>query len=356
MFSLDAILIAGINFDSPQDIINNTKEISAEIDKALSVLWGFLGSKLFIEISNVAAIIAALGVGFWAIKWIKEVAKSDEFFYPDKIPQMAFGLMLAVLLGAPTERGKLLTDVLISYDRFTTNLSNIVLVAARPNPEKDPVASAQVSQAVRDRAAQDAKKCEKLGLLTQARFDCVDEAIERVSTSLEPYKEEWASKLHRELTSALGLLNDRAIGEAAKENIKRDFTLFAGDALNKVLIFVMFGLTVAFLVLLRVAKPLISIVFPLYIGLSYVPSSKPPVLWAIGMLIDIVLIEIIFKIFLSMIAQLALTLPLQIDTLTLGLLIVFGGIPFSIILGRRLSDGLTGAGVSAFPGLSRRFR
>lgn len=350
-----------INFDGPQDILDNTEEVSAAIDKGIDVLWDFLTSPLFIEICNVGAIIAVLGAGFYAIKWIKEVAKSEEFFLPDKMPQILFGMMLAVLLGTPTARGKLLANVLVSYDAFSTNLSNIVLVAARPDPRTDPIANAQSKQAIVDRAAQDAAKCRKLPQDSQEIEDCVKEGIARVQASIALHKgQEWASRVEDELIAdfwkGTGVRGATQVSRAQNAKDFASVRRFFEDGLNKALIGITFALAVVWLLLLRVAKPLISIVFPLYLGLSYIPTSKPPVIWAIGLLIDVVLVEIIFKIFLSMIAQLALTLPLQVDTLILGLMLTFGGIPASWILGRRLSDGLTGVGLNVFPGMGRRFR
>lgn len=359
---LKAVFFAvDINFDSPQDILDNTKEVSAAIDKGIAVLWDFLTSPLFIAVSNVGAIIAALGAGFYAIKWIKEVAKSEEFFLSDKMPQILFGMMLAVLLGTPTARGKLLADLLVGYDAFSTNLSNTVLVAARPDPQSDPIANTLSKQAIVDRAAQDAAKCRKLAQDSQEIEDCVKEGIARVQASIAPHKgQEWASRTEDRLIAdfwiGTGVKGATQVSRAQNAKDTAGVRRFFEDGLNKALIGITFALAVVWLLLLRVAKPLISIVFPLYLGLSFIPSSKPPVIWAIGLLIDVVLVEIVFKIFLSMIAQLALTLPLQVDTLILGLMLTFGGIPGSWILGRRLSDGLTGAGMNAFPMLSRRFR
>lgn len=353
-------LLFGISLNSPADIIDNTKEISAVIDEGMGVLWNFLKSPLFIEISNVGAIIAGLGIGFYAIKWIREVSKSEVFFVSDKMPQIVFGLFLAVLLGTPTARGKLLADTLIGYDSFTTRLSNIVLVASRPDPQKDPLLSTQVRQAVVDRAKQDLRKCEKLPDESQERTDCATEGIQRVEQSLDSYRnEDWARSTELELVTEFSRLSAGAITAATKSTATRGGQRLRDlfdSSLNKALIGFTFAITVAWLLLLRIAKPLISIIFPLYIGLSYVPSSKPPVVWGIGFLIDVVLVEIIFKIFLSMIAELALTLPLALSSLILGLVLTLGGIPLSWILGRRLSDGLTGAGVAAFPILGRRFR
>ncbi|NJM67765.1 MAG: hypothetical protein HC851_19910 [Acaryochloris sp. RU_4_1] len=351
-------LIAQIKLDSPADIIDNTREISVAVDKTVGILWDYLKSPLFIKISEVAAIIAALGVGFWVVKWIKEVAKSEEFFVSDKMPQIAFGLFLAVLLGTPTARGKLLADVLVSYDAFATSLSNTVLLAARPDPTKDPVASVQVRQAVAERAYQDKTKCEKLPLLSSERTNCADEAMERVKVTLEPYRrQEWAFELQQELIAVLSFISPgsyiEGVGELSATEGQLALDLF-GDGLSKSLILFTYAITVVFLLILRVAKPLVSVIFPLYIGLSYVPSSRPPVIWASGVLVDVVLVEIIFKILLSMIAELALNLPLQIGTLVVGLMLTLGGIPLSIILGRRISDGLGTAGLAALPFLARR--
>ncbi|NJM67539.1 MAG: hypothetical protein HC851_18645 [Acaryochloris sp. RU_4_1] len=364
MLSSNAVLFAAeFKFDSPENILENTRRISEAIDSGIAVLWDFLTSELFLKISEVGAIIAGLGIGFYTVKWVKEVAKSEEFFLPDKMPQIAFGLLLVILLGTPTERGKLLADLLVGYDALSTSLTNTVLVAARPDPTKDPIASVQTRQAIVDRATQDAAKCRKLPQDSQEIEDCVREGIERVKASIAPLKQngaKWASRTEDELIykfwEGTGVRGATAVGQAIDE---KDFIAVRGffeDGLNRALIGFTFALTVVWLLFLRIAKPLISIVFPLYIGLSYIPSSKPPVVWAVGILIDLVLVEIIFKIFLSMIAQLALTLPLQVDTLILGLLLVFCGIPASWILGRRLSDGLTGVGLAAFPFLSRRFR
>lgn len=358
-----ALVAVEYGFENPQDILNNTKKVTEAIDNGISVLWDFLTSPLFIRISNVGAIIAALGAGFYAIKWIKEVAKSEEFFLPDKLPQIVFAFLLAVLLGTPTARGKLLADLLVGYDAFSTNLSNTVLVAARPDASKDPIVNVQARQAIVDRATQDAAKCRKLTQESQEMEDCVREGVERVKNSIAPHKqngEKWAGRTEDQLINKFwtgtGVVGSRVVSQASTAKETAAVRRFFDDGLNRALIGFTFGLTVVWLLLLRIGKPLISIVFPLYIGLSFVPSSKPPVIWAIGLLIDLVLVEIIFKIFLSMIAQLALTLPLQIDTLIIGLLLVFGGIPGSWILGRRLSDGLTGVGMNAFPMLGRRFR
>lgn len=359
---LKAVFFAvDINFDSPQDILDNTKEVSAAIDKGIAVLWDFLTSQLFINISEVGAIIAALGAGFYAIKWIKDVAKSEEFFLSDKMPQIVFGMMLAVLLGTPTARGKLLADVLISYDAFSTNLSNIVLVASRPDPKIDPIANVQSKQAIVDRATQDAAKCRKLTQDSQEIEECVKEGIARVEASIAPHKgQDWADRTEDELVASFykgtGVKGATQVSRAQNAKQTAGVRRFFEDGLNKALIGITFAMAVVWLLLLRVAKPLISIIFPLYLGLSFIPSSKPPVAWAVGMLIDVVLVEIVFKIFLSMIAQLALSLPLQVDTLILGLMLTFGGIPASWILGRRLSDGLTGVGMNAFPMLGRRSR
>jgi hypothetical protein len=351
-------LIAQIKLNSPADIIDNTRQISVEVDNAISILWDYLKSELFIRISDVAAIIAALGVGFCVVQWIKEVAKSEEFFISDKAPQIAFGLLLALLLGAPTARGKLLADILVGYDALATNLTNTVLVAARPDPTKDPVASVQVRQAVAERAYQDKAKCEKLPLLSSERTECADEAMERVKVSLDPYRQqEWAYELQQELIALLSFISPgsyiEGVGELQATEGQLALDLFS-DGLSKSLILFTYAITIVFLLILRVVKPLISVVFPLYIGLSYVPSSKPPVVWAAGLLVDVVLIEIIFKILLSMIAELALKLPLQVNTLVVGLMLTVGGIPISILLGRRASDGFATAGLAALPFLARR--
>lgn len=358
LHSSSPTVLLGVSLDSPADIIDNTREISTTIDNSISVLWDFLTSPLFIQISNVGAIIAALGVGFYAIKWIKDLAKSEVFFLSDKMTQIVAGFMLAVLLGTPTARGKLLADLLVGYDAVSTNLSNMVLVAARPDPQKDPILSAQVRQAVVDRAIQDFQQCEKFPFLAQERSDCAGEGIQRVQKSLSNYRQnEWAQDTELELILMFGSLSPGATGEQVKARLRtagQSLKDLVNSGLNKALTGFTFVITVAWLLLLRIAKPLLSIVFPLYIGLSYVPSSKPPVLWAIGMLIDVVLVEIIFKIFLSMIAELALTLPLTVSSLVLGLVLTLGGIPASWVLGRRLSDGLTGVGLSAFPGLGKK--
>lgn len=353
---LNMILFA-VNFDSPADIIQNTKDISAEVDTGIAVLWDFLKSPLFLRVSNVGALVAALGIGFWIIKWIKDVAKSDEFFISDKMPQIAFGLLLAVLLGAPTDRGKLLSDVLVGFDRVSSNLSNTVLVAARSDPEEDPVASVQVRQAVVERATQDAKACEEFPLVSPERTSCIGEAIERLQASLDNYKdEEWAKSLENRWVRYLAGLTNDSIGQYGQARSTRDVQAareFLESGLNKALVGITFAFAVVWLLLLRIAKPLISVIFPLYIGLSFIPSSNPPVVKAIGLLMDAVVIEIVFKILLSMVAQLALAMPLELSSLVIGLLLTFGGIPLSVVLGKLMSNGLTGAGLAAIPFLAR---
>ena len=255
-----------VNFDSPEDIIQNTKDISAEIDNGIAVLWDFLKSPLFLRISDVGAIIAAIGIGFWVIKWIKDVAKSDEFFVSDKMPQIAFGLLLAVLLGAPTERGKLLSDVLIGFDALSNNLSNIVLVAARPETEKDPIASVQVRQAVVDRANQDAIACQEFPFYSPERTSCIGEAIERLQTSLDNYKsEEWAKSLEDKWVRFLAGLTNDSIGQYGQAKADRDIQAareFLESGLNKALIGITFAISCGLVIIAENCQAIDICYFP----------------------------------------------------------------------------------------------
>ncbi|NJR56197.1 MAG: hypothetical protein HC768_17495 [Acaryochloris sp. CRU_2_0] len=299
--------------DKPQEIIDNANRLSQRVEVAVKVLWDVLKTPLFVEIANLGAIIAFLFAAFWFFRLVRHWLDPEMNQAPESVKMLLIAVLLLVLLGTPTNRGKLLGNVIVSADKLGNALTEMVLQKLQTEPN-NPLNELQVQRAVRTRMQEDFQRCSELPS-GEERDKCALEGQQRVSSSVRPYlrgEGSWAQQLGKEANYLFYKISDDYVAYSDKVitgTVEQEIKLFIGDSIRNLIASVLFLIAAAFMILLRVAKPIVALVMPLYVGLTFVPSSKPPIIFGMGLFMDLFLIELIFKIFLVLIARVMLLLP-----------------------------------------------
>lgn len=348
------ITLAAIT-DNPQDIIDNANELTNRVEAAVQVLWDVLNTPLFIEIANLGAIIAFLFAAFWFFRLVRHWLDPEMNQAPDSMRLFLIAILLLILLGTPTNRGKLLGNVVVNADRLGNALTQMVLDKLETGPNSS-LNELQVQRAVQARMQEDFQRCSELPS-GEEREQCIIEGQQRVTSATAPFGNvEWAQKLRKDSIALFGEITDDYVAYSDKvigQTVEKEIKLFIADTARKLIASILFLITAAFMILLRVAKPIVALIMPLYVGLTFVPSDNPPIVFGMGLFMDLFLIELVFKIFLVLIARVMLLLPGE-DPLLLPLFLVIVMIPAVVYLARRPPGGGLGFGLAALGLLRRR--
>ena len=339
--------------DAARDILDQSVSVGKEIQIAIKDSWTLiLTGPLFVDICTLGAIVMALLVGAWAILWLngnfnpndsKAVALSAE--------QLFCAIFLAILLGTPVERGKLLgTFALASHEVFN-GVTDQLVANLQSNIQGDIIAQASIKNSLESAVPQDIQACAAIDDVKKRDF-CLQRTDDRYKSILSTYPNQgWAAQLyeriHSTINAALSKDSQNAwdpLGDIASGASSYVGALGQGAA-TLVIRGALLSFGTAFIVALEHSLLLTAMVCPIFIGWAFSSLAFEPFLaWILGY-IGVGSALGMYKIILGVVSLTILKSPPN-DPLLYPMVIAVFGVPLTLIL-------VGGGGLAIFGGISR---
>ncbi len=328
------------NSNAAKDIIQQNEALGREIQLATQQTWvQVLQGPLFVAICNVAAIFFGLSFLVLMFIWMRKALHPKGDLASVTIEKIVAVALIAIVIGTPVNRGKLLGAVVLQSHYVQDGIANSVVSNLSSDVQGDVIAQGNAKQEIESTFPQEVEKC--LGVDDLKKRDyCLLREDDKVKGQLIDYQNTgWAQSLYERFHK---VINDAVssdsqdkwdpLGDAGKA-ISNTLGNVGGGISYLVIRGFLLALGSAYLLLLQYAGMLTGLVSPFFISAGLVTDRyEPIVMWAIAYF-GIGFAGMLYKVVLGLVSLTILNSPPS-DPLVMPMLLSIGAIFLSIVLTR----------------------
>jgi hypothetical protein len=343
----------GDSANAAKDVLEQNVKVGQEIQIAMKQTWiDVLQGPLFISVCNIGAMLAGICLLIFFFIWFKGIASPDDkAVLAITVEKMLIVTMIFILIGAPTNRGKLLGTVVLQGHDVMVGMTDQLVGSLSSTIQGDIVQQAQKKSQLETEIPQKIEECFVIN--DQAKRDfCLQRVDDLMKGGLSDFSNQgWAQqtyeRYHKVINEALS--NDSQdkwdpIGDLGKT------VNSATGAIGQGLVFqiirsILISFGSGYLIALEHGMLLTGLVCPMFLGVALSSIGFDAIIaWFMcygGMGAALTT----YKIILGLVSLTILNSPPN-DPLIMPLVLTFGSIFLSLIL-------IGGGGVAIFGGLTR---
>lgn len=350
---VDQSIGLGANADAAKSIIEQSNAVGREVQLATDTTWEqILSGPLFLACCNLGAIIFGLSILVAGVLWVASTVDPQRELPTITLEVLFISILIAILLGTPANRGKLLGEVTLQVHKVKDGAANLVVSSLSAEVGKDVIGQAQAKSAIESSFPVELETCLAIDDVKKRDF-CLLRADDQIKSGLIRYQNTgWAQTLYERYHNVI----QQSLTRESKD--KFDPLATAGKVVGGALGAITGGASVlfmrgflisigtAYLWLLGLADILTGLVLVFFIAAALFSKTYNPAVVGIMAFLGVGFANLFYKLTLG-IASLAVLNSPPTDPLIFPLIITLGGIPLSIWLVRAGGLSIVG-GVGSF--------